>query len=346
MRPLVTAFVALALLPATASAQIVVLPIPQDVSLAGEIAATHGPMEKTVRLTVRNHGPGAVGSHVYVQLQVSTSETIVDAPGCALQTVAPGMTIVGRCELGSGLAEGETRTIDARVRFVGIDYDLDYVIASVGVAPTPGGLPQGDANFTNNEARMDLGILPPPPSMKVTVTVPGIVAHDAPVRHFYAIENTGGHDITDVVVTDDRCPGAQIASGSPVVRRAGGLLTLVCDRTAASHRKGEQRFITRVTVTAKSGGQALTHAQRFTTYFMHPNRNCGTFRTRRNGKVTRWKASTTRPDVPCKRVRKQVSACRSRHRAPKGFRCKTFKNHVVITAKDPHDIGLMRAIRA
>jgi hypothetical protein len=346
MRVLVTALLTLALLPATASAQIVVLPIPQDVSLAGGIAATHSPMEKTVRLTVSNHGPGTVASYVYVQLQVSTSETIVEAPGCTLQTVSPGSTILGRCELGSGLAEGETRTIDVRVRFVGIDYDLDYLIASVGVTPTLGGFPQGDANFANNEARMDLGILAPPPSMKVNVVVPGIVAHDFPTRHYYAIENTGGHDITNVVVTDDRCPAAQIASGSPVVRRAGGLLTLVCDRTTPPHRKGERHFVTHVTVTATSAGQTLTHTQAFTTSFQHPNRTCGTFRTRRKGKVTRWKASTTRPDVPCKRVRKQLLACRSRHRAPKGFRCKTFKNHVVITAKNTHDLGLMRALRA
>jgi len=342
MRAMVCALAALLLLPATASAQ--TLPIAQDLSLSGEIVATHGPMEKTVRFTVRNAGPGTVASHVSISLQVSIYETIVEAPGCTLNTVVPGSTITGRCELGSGLAEGATQSIDARVRFVGIEYAEDYVIGSAHVAPSPGAQPQGDANGANDQVQVDLGIVPPPPAMKVSITVPGIMQHDKPYNRFYGIENTGGHDITDVVVSDDRCPNPRVASGAPVVRRAGGILTLVCHGPAPQHRKGEKPLVTTVTVTARSGGQTLTHTQTFTTRYAHPNRSCGSFRTRHKGKVTRWKMTTSRPDVTCKRVRKQLSACRRERRAPKGLRCRRFKRHIIITSKDPNDIGVTRAI--
>jgi hypothetical protein len=344
MRALVAALAALALVPAAASAQ--VFPVPQDVSLTGGIVATHSPLEKTVRFTVSNHGPGPVASHVSISLQVSIDETIVDAPGCTLSTVVPGSTITGRCELGSGLAEGTTQSIDARVRFVGIEYAQDYVIGSAQVAPSPGGIPQGDANGANNQVQLDLGIVPPPPAMKVGITVPGITEHGKRLDRFYGIENTGGHDITDVVVTDDSCPSPQIVSGTAVVRRAGGFLSLACHGPAPPHRKGEKPLVSTVTVTARSGGQTLTHTQTFTTLYRHPDRSCGTFRTRRKGKVTRWKTTTSRPGVPCKRVRKQLAACRRTGRAPKGLRCRRFARLVVIVSKDPNDTGLMRAIRS
>jgi hypothetical protein len=343
MRVMVVAIFVLAVLPANAGAQ--VFPIAQDLSVGGEIVATHSPTEKTVRFTATNHGPGAVASHVHISLQVSIEETIVSAPGCTLQEAMPGYAITGRCELGTGLAEGATRSIDARVRLIGIDYDQDYVLGSVQAAPAPGANPQGDANGANNSARVDLEVVPPPPAMRVTVTVPGFAQHGKPVRHYYLLENTGGYDLTNVVVTDDRCPNPQIASGTPVVRHAGGLLTLVCDHTAPSHRKGDLRYRTNVTVTALAGGQTLTHTQAFTTYFLHPERACGSFRTRRKGKLTRWKATTTRADVPCKRVREQLAACRREHRAPKGFRCRTFKTLILMRSKTPGDPAVMRAIK-
>jgi hypothetical protein len=42
--------------------------------------------------------------------------------------------------------------------------------------------------------------------MKVLVSVPGMVEHGKPVRHFYSLENTGGYDITDVVVVAPKNP--------------------------------------------------------------------------------------------------------------------------------------------
>lgn len=341
MRALLVALVALAALPATASAQVVL----QDLSLMGQVVATHSATEKTVRFTATNHGPGPLAEHAYISLQVSIEETIVAAPGCTLQEVMPGYAVTGRCELGSGLAAGATRSVDARVRLLGINYDQDYVIGSVHAAAAPGGLPLGDANGANNQAQVDLGVVPPPPAMEVTVLVPGYVVHGKPVRHTYAVANTGGYDLTDVVVRDDRCPSAQIVSGNPVVRRAGGLLTLACTWTAPAHRKGDKRFRTHVTVTAQAGGQTLTHTATLSTSFHHPERACGTFRVRRRGKVTRWKATTTMPDVSCKRVRNQLAACRSRHRAPKGFRCRTFKTMILVRPKALDEIGLMRATK-
>lgn len=341
MRALLAALITLAALPATASGQIV----PQDLSLVGQVVATHSATEKTVRFTATNHGPGALAEHAYISFQVSIEETIVAAPGCTLQEALPGYAITGRCELGSGLAAGATRSVDARVRLHGINYDQDYVIGSVHATAGPGGLPLGDANGANNQAQVDLGVIPPPPAMEVTVTVPGWIVHGKPVSHNYLVTNTGGHDLTDVVVTDDRCPSAQIMSGNPVVRRAGGLLTLACTWTAPAHRKGEKRFRTHVTVTARAGGQTLTHTATLSTSFLHPERACGTFRARRRGKVTRWKATTSMPDVSCKRVRKQLAACRSRHRAPKGFRCRTFRTMILVRPKALHENGLMRATK-
>jgi hypothetical protein len=176
--------------------------------------------------------------------------------------------------------------------------------------------------------------------------VPGLAAHGKPVTHYYTVQNTGGHDLSGVVVTDDRCASVQIASGSPVVRRAGGILTFVCTYTAPGHRKGEKRIKTRVTVTAQAGGQTLTHTETFGTVFLHRNRTCGTFRVRRGGKVTRWKASTTMPDVTCKRVRKHLAACRSRHHVPKRYRCRTFETAIVVTPKGGDGVSYMRAIKA
>jgi len=341
MRVLLAALVALAALPGTASGQIVL----QDLSLMGQVVATHSASEKTVRFTATNHGPGPLAENAYISLQVSIEETIVAAPGCTLQEVMPGYAVTGRCELGSGLAAGATGSVDARVRLHGINYDQDYVIGSVHAATAPGGLPLGDANGANNQARVDLGVVPPPPDMEVTVVVPGYVVHGKPVTHTYAVTNTGGHDLTDVVVSDDRCPSAQIVSGNPIVRRAGGLLTLRCTWTAPAHRKGDKRFRTLVTVTAQAGGQTLTHTATHSTYFRHPERACGTFRVRRRGKVTRWKATTSMPDVSCNRVRKHLAACRSHHRAPKGFRCRTFKTMILVRPKALHENGLMRATK-
>jgi hypothetical protein len=299
MRVLLAALFTLAGLPATASGQIV----PQDLSLAGQVVATHSPTEKTVRFTATNHGPGTLAGHAYISLQVSIEETIVAAPGCTLQEVMPGYAVTGRCELGSGLAAGATRSVDARVRLRGDNYDQDYVIGSLHATAAPGALPLGDANGANDQARVDLGVVPPPPAMKVSVTVPGWVMHGKAVSHMYMITNTGGYDLTDVVVSDDRCPSPQIMSGNPVVRRAGGLLTLACTWTAPAHRRGENRFSTHVTVTAKAGSRTLTHTATFSTFFLHPERACGTFRVRRRGEITRWKATSTLPDVSCKRVR-------------------------------------------
>lgn len=341
MRVVLATLITLAALPATASGQIV----PQDLSLVGQVVATHSPTERTVRFTAANHGPGTLAGHAYVSFQVSIEETIVAAPGCTLQEVMPGYAVTGRCELGSGLAAGATRSVDARVRLRGDNYDQDYVIGSVHATAAPGAQPLGDANGANNEARVDLGVVPPPPAMKVSVTAPGWVMHGEPVSHTYMITNTGGHDLTDVVVTDDRCPSAQIMSGKPVVRRAGGLLTLACTWTAPAHRKGENQLRTHVTVTAKAGGRTLTHTATLSTYFRHPERACGTFRVRRGGKVTRWKATSSLPDVACKRVRKQLAACRDHHRAPKGFRCRTFKTMTLVKPKAKHEIGVMRAMK-
>ena len=218
MRALLGALVALAVLPATASGQVVL----QDLSLMGQVVATHSATEKTVRLTATNHGPGPLAEHAYISFQVSIEETIVAAPGCTLQEALPGYAVTGRCELGSGLAAGATRSVDARVRLHGINYEQDYVIGSVHATAGPGGLPLADANGANNQVQVDLGVVPPPPAMEVTVLVPGFAVHGKPVSHSYAVANAGGYDLTDVVVRDDRCPSAQIVSGNPVVRRAGG----------------------------------------------------------------------------------------------------------------------------
>ena len=341
MRAFLAALVVLAALPATASGQVV----PQDLSLTGQVVATHSATEKTVRFTATNNGPGPLAEHVYVSLQVSIEETIVAAPGCTLQEAMPGQAITGHCELGSGLAEGAKRSIDARVRLRGINYDQDYVIGTVHAATAPGGMPIGDANGANNQVRVDLGVVPPPPAMQVTVTVPGYATHGKPVGSIYTVVNTGGHDLTDVVVTDDRCPSAPIVPENTVVRRGGGLLLLTCTWTAPAHRRGEKRLRTHVTVTARAGAQTLTHTATLSTAFIHPVRACGTFRVRRGGKVTRWKATTTMPDVSCKRVRKLLAACRSRHRAPEGFRCRTFKTMVLVRPKTMPVNALMRATK-
>jgi hypothetical protein len=326
MRALVAALVALAALPATASAQV-------DLSLVGSVVASHSATEKTARFTATNHGPDTISENAYISLGVSSQATIVSAPGCTLQEIMPGYAVSGRCELGSGLAAGATRSVDARVRLHGTDYSQDWVIASVH--------PAGDANAANNHVQLDLGIEPPPPAMKVSVVVPGLAVHGAPVTHTYFVENTGGYDLTDVVVRDDRCPNPEIVSGTPVVRRSGGFLNIRCTHTAPAHRKGDARYPTQVTVTARAGGQTLTHTQTFSTRFRHPDRACGTFRLGR----TRWKAMTTMADIPCKRVRVRLATCRSRRRAPKAFRCRNFRRVVIVRPKDANDIGFMRAVK-
>jgi hypothetical protein len=52
------------------------------------------------------------------------------------------------------------------------------------------------------------------------------------------------------------------------------------------------------------------------------------------------------PDITCKRVRKHLAACRSRHHAPKRYRCRTFKTAIVVTPKGGDGVSYMRAIKA
>jgi hypothetical protein len=319
MRAVVIALAVLLTVPAAASAQIG-LPIPQDVSLTGSVVASHGPTEKTVRFTLRNNGPGPVAAHWSITVQPRVPMTIVAAPGCTVRTVS-GFTIDARCELGTNLAQGATRSADVRVRFTGIQYGYDQVIGSAQASDTIGGLPRGDANGANDQVTLDMGIAPPPPSFRLELLVPGIVTHGEQIRRFYLIRNTGGSALTDVRVIDDHCAPQRVLSGGPALPIAVGAMTMECLSTAPPHRRDERPLVTTVTVTARAGVQLLTRTERRITYLQEPDRSCGRIAVRRRGKRTRWKTSSTVPDLSCKRVKLRLRACLTRGKAPSHFRC-------------------------
>lgn len=342
MRVLVIAFAAWLLVPAAASAQSI---IAQDLSITGAVVASPAPLVRKVRFTVKNNGPGTVTQHTYVVVERFGLMEIVSAPGCTIRTVA-GSTLDARCELGQSLAEGATRTIDVTVRFTDIDFTRDQVRGTVHASNTVGGQGLGDQNGINNQAIVDLGLVAPPPAMKLEVFLPALLQHGVPIRGAYGVTNTGGVMLTDVRVTDDACATPRSTNGLTSIRPLGGIvstLTFVCDLTVPRHRKGEKPPVHHVTATARAGSQVLTVRRTVRSQYGEPQRECGSLKVK--GKT--YDATTVRPDVGCKKVRRQLAKCLRVHKAPKGFRCRTYNKGKLawLRPKPFKGVDWMRAAR-
>jgi len=324
MRALLCALALALVLPATASAQTFVA---QDLSIAGAVVASPDPLERTVRFTVTNHGPGPVDGYAYLTVERLLATSILAAPGCTVRTVV-GSPIDARCELGAGIPENESRSVDIALRFTGNDLVRDQIVGTAGVASSTGGLPVGDRDGTNNQVTVDLGLVVPPPSMKLDVLVPRL-QHGTQARILYLVTNTGGVPLTDVRVTDDGCASPQSSNGvTTIPPRLGpqSTLSFTCIATTPAHRKGEKPHVHHVVATAQAGGQVLRSEQTAAGRYVEPVRQCGSFALARGGKRRTYDATTAHPDVKCKTARRQLARCLRRHKAPEGFTCRTYAN--------------------
>ena len=349
MRALAFALALSFVLPATASAQIVVyLPVPQDLSVTGAVVASPSELERTVRFTVTNHGPGPVDGHSYLTIQQLMATTILAAPGCTVRTVV-GMPLDARCELGAGIPENASRSVDLSLRFTGNELSNDQILGTANVAKSIGGFPIGDRSGANNQVTVDLGLVVPPPSMKLEVSVPR-AQHGMQARIVYVVTNTGGVPLTDVRVTDDGCPNAQTTNGATTLPPRLGIQSIRgfwCSLITPAHRRGEGPPVHHVVATARAAGQVLTSRKTVRGEYVEPVRQCGSFAILRKGKRRTYDATTVRPDIKCKAVRRQLATCIRRHKAPKGFTCWTYaKGKLAYLRPKPFTgAGWMRAAR-
>jgi hypothetical protein len=313
MRVLLVALGVLAFAPASAAAQ--------DVSVTGAASPASAPNERTVRLTVTNHGPGAFAA---VRLAVAVDPAVAY------------LRLVSGCNMPQGdyanatcfafPNPGESQSFDLIAGFRATrDFHRDQVTAALTFTDM-NGQPVADANPANDTATVDMGIAAPPASLGLQAVVPGILTHREPATFTYVVSNTGGQDLTDIRVSDDRCTGPQrIDAGSTDLRAGvfGLFLGITCVYTPPPHRRGEPRRVTTtVTATARtSAGELVTASSAHRSLLAEPRRDCGRLSVRLKGKRTRWKTRSTVADRSCKTVRRQLRACMKRGRAPAGFRC-------------------------
>jgi hypothetical protein len=312
-------------------------PVPQDLSITGEIVGRDGMKVRTVRFTVTNHGPGALdGPHV--QIAPATLEAVIRSasPGC-------GQTFPGyRCELGTHLEPGEARSADITYEYVSTEY-RSTAVQGILVVSNEGLTPVGDANPANDRVAVDLDPERGPPAIAVGIGVGSSSAHGAPVRTSAFIRNSGGTRLTGVRLTLDRCP--ESAQQNVFGRTDLGLftgITINCTWTAPPHVRGDAwiKETATVTATAPDGTVVSATATRLIG-FREPERKCGSFRAR--GRT--YDVKTNLPDISCAATRRALKRCRTRHKRPKGFRCDVSKTgRSVIVGKLGNPTARMLAV--
>ena len=327
MRALLTALVVLAAWPASAAAQVTVYT--QDIGLTGAVIASPSAVERTLRFTITNHGPGSFAGTVRLSLQVDPTVAYLRLTGPC--TMTPPATWAVTC-VAFPAGEGASQSFDVIAGFHGKrNYERDQVNGTVSFTD-PGGQTAVDAGAANNQTSVDMGITAPPAAFTLDGSIPGILTHGTPANFYYGVSNTGGQDLFDIRLGDDRCP-------NPTVRNAATLpagyfpptsAAAICRYTPPAHVKGEPATLTTtVTATARTGaGELLTATRTFSSVIAEPTRACGSLRARQKGKRkrTRFRAESTVADRPCKTVRRQLKRCIERRKAPAGFRCQTARN--------------------
>ena len=328
MRALLTAaLLALVLLPASAAAQVTVYS--QDIGLAGQVIASPSATERTLRLTITNHGPGSFPGTARLSLQVDPTVAYLRLTGPC--TMTPPATWAVTC-LASPATEGLSQSFDVIAGFHGTrHYERDQVTATVSLTD-PAGQTAVDANPANQQVTVDMGITAPGAAFALNAMIPGILTHGKPATFVYGVANTGGEDLLDIRLSDDRCPNPTLHNAAmlPAGYKPPTSASATCTYTPPAHVKGEPATLrTTVTATARTAaGELLTATRTFSSLVAEPVRVCGTLSARQKGKRkrTRFRAESTVADRPCKTVRRQLVRCIQRRKAPAGFRCQTARN--------------------
>jgi hypothetical protein len=315
--------------PAAAEAQSTVA---QDLSIAGAHLGYDGANTHTFRFTVTNHGPGALDG-------VSVRAYVMGGPGA--RSVPPGCVekpFIGHdCDLGTHFEQGEVRTLDFVFEFVASAFQPRGASGMLSLGRNMA--PVSDANFANNSATVNLGLEFGPPGIHLDLQGADGGLHGATTLSQIAIRNTGVTRLTDIRATSDRCPeSAQINErGQTALETASGFV-IDCRWTIPPHTKGDERITETVTVTAKAAGDRIVTATATNTlYFKERRRACGSFRARRRT----YGVNTTAADFTCAATRRVLKRCLTRHKRPKGFRCRVYpKGSAVMVSKpkrEPND---------
>jgi hypothetical protein len=327
MRALAIALIAVAFAPAAAHAQ---GPLAQNLSLTGtNLGAGPGAGERLMRFTVTNHGPGPLPAGYQARLGVTVLAAVgYVRPGGPCTTTPPDLAPTGFSSVTCLLpvtAEGP-QNVDLTAVFTATSgYDRDQMGA--WVAPVDAAMQWvNDADPRDDIAQVDMGVHDPRVGIDLKITVPRLLTHGRSAPHLYTLTNTGGQDLSDVRITDSRCPGPMRPSlplSLPPTIPGRFPQSVMCTETVPAHQKGEPRaFTTTVTVTARAAdGRQVSDTATAQSLFVEPSRACGRLNTRRAGKRVRWPVKTTVADVSCKKIRRQLTACLKRKRAPAGFRC-------------------------
>jgi hypothetical protein len=318
---------ALALLPASAAAQAPTV-FAQDISLTGQVIASPSATERTLRFTVTNRGPGSFSGKATLSLQVDPTVAYLRLAGACNMT--PPATWAVTC-VAFPEAEGAAQSFDVIAGFhAKRNYDRDQVIGSLTISDSAG-QPAADADAGNGQVSVDMGLSAPPAGFTLDALIPGQLKHGETARFSYTITNTGGQDLTDIRVSDDRCPNptpsgpATLLAGYAPPMAAGA----TCLYTPPAHVKGEPATLTTtVTATARAAsGELVTTTRTFSSLLIEPERACGTLRARPKGTRTRtrFRVVSSVADRPCSTVRAQLIACIERRKAPAGFRCQSTR---------------------
>ena len=331
MRALLATVLALLVLPAAAGAQ-----VQQDLATSAQVIAKPAPLERTVRVTLTNNGPGTYSGaqHAWAVIQTLPSFELVAIPtGC----VARGYGM--RCDHGTNLAQGESRSTEFTVRYTNqTDFSRDQIYLSGRFDDGNEGQPQYDPDPSNNDVTLDLGIERPPPSLKFELRLHRIAQHGRVMNYLFSVTNTGGHTLTDVRVTDDRCPS--LDPSGPVELAPQERVGFVCTFTVPAHRRDERPLTVRGTVTAKAGDLTLTDSALARAYFYERQRKCGAIFV--GGQ--RFDVTSNLPSS-CRRARRRVGRCLRSGRDSGPFKCSPSRSGAVLVRPQPV-LRLMRATRA
>jgi hypothetical protein len=287
-------------------------PIPQDLSIAGELVGREGANVRTVRLTVTNHGPGAVDG-ISMQVTAMARDAVVRSapPGCA--EVATGH----QCDLGTHLEQGETRSLDIVFEYVTTSGPWNTAIAYLTLSRNGFGTP--DASFANNQATVDLDREYGPPALDVLLVGADGGYHGASTLSQVVIRNAGGTRLSGIRVSSDRCPeDAQRNETGQTTLETNTSLSVSCRWKIPPHVKADRRITETVTVTANApGDRTVTATDTGVIYLAERRRSCGSFRAR--GRT--YGVKTTAADFTCAATRRFLKRCLTGRKRPKGFRC-------------------------
>ena len=88
-------------------------------------------------------------------------------------------------------------------------YERDHVTGTVSLTD-PDGQTAVDANPANGQVSVDMGITAPGAAVALNAVIPRILTHGRPATFFYGVANTGGQDLIDIRLSDDRCPNPTV----------------------------------------------------------------------------------------------------------------------------------------